>query len=119
LFDDVDTSLAGVAQYAGANPPAALTSGLEGVIHQAKRAQVAFESGDDNGIAIPLEGALASLRALRSQLATMGLSDAGRYEIDFRLRNKERDYEDALLAALGLVFDAQADDGLVVPGQPI
>ena len=49
----------------------------------------------------------------------MRLSDAARYEIDFRLRLKERDYEDAVLAAHGVTFDAVADDGLVVAGQPV
>jgi LmbE family N-acetylglucosaminyl deacetylase len=119
LFDDIDVSLAGVAQYAGGNPPEALTRGLAAVIEQAKRAQAAFAAGDDNGTAAPVEAGLAALRSLRTNLASMGLSDAARYEIDFRLRNKERDYEDAVLAAHGLVFDAQADDGLVVAGQPI
>ena len=49
----------------------------------------------------------------------MGLTDAARYEIDFRLKLKERDYEDAVLAAHGLTFDAVADDGLVIAGQPV
>src|ERR1035438_4296150 len=49
----------------------------------------------------------------------MGLNDAARYEVDFRLGIKERDYEDAVLAAHGLSFDAIADDGLVVAGQPV
>ena len=49
----------------------------------------------------------------------MQLSDAARYEIDFRLQIKERDYQDAVLAAHGLTFDAVADDGLVVAGQPV
>ena len=49
----------------------------------------------------------------------MRLSDAARYEIDFRLAIKERDYQDAVLAAHGVTFDAVADDGLVVAGQPV
>jgi len=49
----------------------------------------------------------------------MGLSDSARYEIDFRLKIKERDYQDAVLAAHELSFDALADDGLVIAGQPI
>ena len=49
----------------------------------------------------------------------MGLDDSARYEIDFRLSIKERDYEDAVLAAHGLTFDAVADDGLVIAGQPV
>ena len=59
------------------------------------------------------------MRALRAQLGSMGLSDAARYEIDFRLKLKERDYQDAVLAAHGLTFDAVADDGLVIAGQPV
>src|SRR5262249_19837026 len=41
------------------------------------------------------------------------------YEIDFRLAQKERNYEDAVIAAHGLTFEAIADDGLIVAGQPI
>ena len=69
--------------------------------------------------AAPIEAGLTAVRSLLSQLGTMGLSDAARYEIDFRLQQKERDYEDAVIAAHGLTFEAIADDGLIVAGQPI
>ena len=49
LFDDIDITLAGVAQFAGANPPAALTAGLAAVVDQAVRAKKAFDAGDDAG----------------------------------------------------------------------
>ena len=119
LFDGVDTRLEAIAQYAGANPPAALISALEAIAAGAKVAQKAFDSGDDAGTAQPIEAGLAAIRALRTQLGGMGLNDAARYEIDFRLRIKERDYQDAVLAAHGLSFDAVADDGLVIAGQPL
>jgi hypothetical protein len=119
LFDGIDISLAGVAQYAGTNPPAALTSGLAGIVEQASKAQAAFAAGNDAATAAPVEAGLAALRALRGQLGSMGLSDSARYEIDFRLKLKERDYEDAVLAAHNLTFDALADDGLVVAGQAV
>ncbi|MBZ5556718.1 MAG: PIG-L family deacetylase [Acidobacteriia bacterium] len=119
IFDDIDLTLSGVAQFAGANPPDALKSGLAAVVEQARKAKAAFDGGDDAGTAAPIEAGLAALRALRGQLAGMRLSDAARYEIAFRLQNKERDYQDALLAAHGLTFDAVADDGLVVGGQPV
>ena len=48
-----------------------------------------------------------------------GSPNPPRYEIDFRLKLKERDYEDAVLAAHGVTFDAVADDGLVIAGQPV
>jgi len=119
LFDGVDTRLEAIAQYAGPNPPAALTSGIGAVAAAARAARNAFDSGNDAATAPPIETGLAAIRALRAQLAGMGLDDSARYEIDFRLRIKERDYQDAVLAAHGLSFDAVADDGLVIAGQPV
>ncbi len=119
MFDGVDTSLATLARFAGPNPPEALTAGLAAISADAKRAQEAFDSGNDAGTAAPVEAGLAALRALRAQLGSLPLSEAARYEIDFRLKNKERDYEDAVLAAHDVSFDAVANDGLVIAGQPV
>lgn len=119
LFDGIDTALTGIAQYAGPNPPAPLTSALNAILDDAKLAQSTFVAGNDPGTAAPIEAGLLAIRALRAQLAGMSLSDSAHYEIDFRLNVKERDYEDALVAAHGLAFDALADDGLVIPGQPV
>ena len=119
LFDGVDISLTGMAQYAGPNPPEALTAGLAAILADAREAQAAFAAGNDAGTAKPIEVGLAAVRALRAGLASMGLSDTARYEIDFRLKAKETDYENAVLAAHGLTFDAVADDGIVIAGQPV
>jgi hypothetical protein len=119
LFDGVDTSLAGLAQFAGPNPPEALKTGLAAIVEQAQRAQKAFEAGNDDATAAPIEAGLAAVRALRAQLGSMGLSDTARYEIDYRLKIKEQDYQDAVLAAHGVSFEAVADDGLVIGGQPV
>jgi LmbE family N-acetylglucosaminyl deacetylase len=119
LFDGIDTSLTSIAQYAGDNPPAALTAGLATIFGEARLAQNRFAEGDDAGTADPVEAGLAAVRALREELPSMGLGDSARYEIDYRLKLKERDYEDAVLAAHDLSFDAVADDGLVIAGQPI
>ena len=107
LFDGIDISLTGLAQYAGPNPPEPLTAGLAAILDEAKRAEAAFDAGNDAGVAAPVEAGLAALRTLRAQLASLGLSESARYEIDFRLKQKERDYEDAVLAAHGLTFDAR------------
>jgi LmbE family N-acetylglucosaminyl deacetylase len=119
LFDGVDTSLTALAQYAGPNPPQALTTGLAAILNEARRAQNAVNTGNDAGAAGPVEAGLAAVRALRAQLSTIGLTDPARYEIDFRLQLKERDYEDAVLAAHDVTFDAVADDGLLIAGQPV
>jgi LmbE family N-acetylglucosaminyl deacetylase len=119
LFDGIDFSLAALARFAGNNPPADLTSGLAAIADAAIRAQRAFAAGNDAGTAGPVEEGLTAVRSLRARLGSMGLSDSARYEIDFRLKTKERDYEDAVLAAHGLTFDAVADDGLVIGGQAV
>lgn len=119
LFDGIDTRLTAIAQYAGQNPPAALTGALSDIYAKARLAQNLFADGDDAGVRAPVEAALDELRTLRAKLPSMGLSDSARYEVDFRLNLKERDYEDAVLEAHGLSFDALADDGVIIAGQPI
>ncbi len=119
LFDGIDTTLTGIARFAGPHPPAALTAGLQAIATQAELAQKAFDEGHDAATAEPIEAGLEALRALRVRLDSMNLDSGARFDIDFRLKNKERDYEDAVLAAHNLSFDAVADDGLVVDGQPI
>ena len=42
-----------------------------------------------------------------------------RFEIEFRLRQKEREFQQALIAANGVRVEALADDGVVVPGQDV
>lgn len=119
LFDGIDTTLAGLAQFAGANPPDLLKAGLAAIAEQARIAQAAFDGGNDAATAAPVVAGLSALRALRSQLASMGLGDTARYEIDARLATKEQDYQNAAFAAYGLSFEALADDGLVIAGQPV
>jgi hypothetical protein len=119
LFDGIDVTLAGIAQFAGPTPPDALISGFAAIVEQAQNAKSAFDAGNDAATAAPIEAGLAAIRALRSQLPSLRLSDGARYEIEFRLRNKERDYQNAVLAAHGLAFDAVADDGLVIGGQGV
>lgn len=117
LFDAIDITVGGIAQYAGSNPPDALTSGIAAIVDSARKAKAAFDAGADAATAGPIEEGLAAIRALRAQLPSLRLADAARYEVDFRLKIKERDYQDAVLAAHGLTFDAVADDGLVIGGQ--
>lgn len=119
LFDGIDTSLVALAQFAGPTPPEALTRGLAAIAGEAVKAKSAFETQGDAATAAPIAAGLTALRALRSQLASMGLSEDARFEIDYRLGVKEKDYEHALLAAHGLAFEALADDGLVIGGQPV
>ncbi len=119
LFDGVDFNVSSIARFSGNAAPVALMSGLAAIADAAKRAQAAFESGNDAATAAPVEAGLAAVRKLRADLPSLHDTDDAKYEIDFRLKQKERDFEDAVLAAHGVTFDAVANDGLVIAGQPI
>ena len=69
LFDGIDTSLTAIAQYAGPNPPRALTAGAGRNSGMRKAAQKAFADGNDAATAAPVEAGLAALRALASSSA--------------------------------------------------
>ena len=59
------------------------------------------------------------LRLLRQQLTSMGLSEDARFNIDARLKTKEKQFTEAAVLAHGLRVEVLGDDGLVVPGQDI
>ena len=119
LLDGIDTSLNALSKYAGPNPPQALTSALAAITAEGQKAQAAFAAGNDAATAAPIEAGLTLVRDLASKLPSLGLSESAAYEIQFRLNRKERDYQDAVLAAHGITFEALSDDGLVIAGQPI
>jgi LmbE family N-acetylglucosaminyl deacetylase len=117
LFDGVDTSLAGLAQFTGSQAPAALNEGLKAIANAAVGAQKHYDTISDEATVGPLLDGLAAVRALRVALRTMSIDEAARYEIDVRLRQKEREFQHAAIVAAGLKIEALADDGVVVPGQ--
>ena len=121
LFDGIDTSVPGLARYVPGEAPAALTSGLAAIAAATAMADERAASGGPAAAVVPLVGGLQAVRALRAQLASAALKipDDARFEIDTRLERKERQFVDAVLAAGGIRLEALADDGLVVPGQPV
>ncbi len=119
LFDGVDTSLEGLARFAGESPPAELERALAGLARHAREALEGFESAGMAGAREPVVAGLAAVRGLRGGLADIGLTEETRREIDFRLEAKERQFERAAVLAHGLQLDAFADDGVVTPGQSV
>ena len=117
LFDGIDTTLASLAKYAGARVPKDLTEGLSVIAAAALAAQKNFDAVGDEATLKPLLDGLFAVRVLRRELRTMAIDEAARYEIDFRLRQKEGEFQRAVLLANGISVEALADDGVVVPGQ--
>jgi LmbE family N-acetylglucosaminyl deacetylase len=125
LFEGIDTSLPGLARFAGGRPVPGLTTALRALQQTVIDARAAAASRGAAAAVTPLVGGLRATRALRADLSkllgpddTNAAADA-RQEIDFRLAQKERQFQDALVVASGVRVDAIADDGVVTPGQNV
>jgi LmbE family N-acetylglucosaminyl deacetylase len=117
LFDGIETTIAGMAKFAGGRPPKDLLEGLSMMANAVQTAHRRFESESDEATLKPLLDGLFATRVLRRELRTMPLDEPAKYEIDFRLRQKEREFQQAALVAAGVRVEALAADELVVPGQ--
>ncbi len=119
LFDGIDTSLGSLAAFAGSRAPETLTGGLAAIASRVDAAGRALEARGPAAAIPDLVAGLNGVRALRAALASMGLDQTARYEIDFRLQPKEEQFEQAIAVAHALRIDVLADDGLVIAGQPL
>ena len=118
VFDGVDTSLRSLLSFAS-GAPADLGTGLDRISAAVAEARRALAAGGEAATVAPLTRALKALRDVRSWLASSSLSESARYEIDFRLAQKEPQFATALMLATDVRIDAVARDGLVVAGQPL
>jgi LmbE family N-acetylglucosaminyl deacetylase len=120
MFDGVDTRLVSLApRFAGPTAPAALVQGLEGIAARVAEARTALAGGTSQDAIAPLAAGLRQVRALRAALGSFGLGDDARFEIDFRLAQKESQFADALRLAADVRLEVLAADGLVVRGQAV
>src|ERR1043165_6300743 len=113
LTDGIDSSIASLAAYAGARHAKELVDGLTAIAAQVRAAQQRFDAGNDDGAVPPLIAGLHAVRVLRAHLRQMPIDDGGKFEIEFRLRQKEREFQQAIIIAGELRIDALADDGVV------
>ena len=103
MFEGLDMSLGGLARAAGGDGPVA------GALRDVAAAATAGDAA--NGLRL--------VRQLRARLERTRLTDAAHYEIDFRMAQKERQFEQALLLSRGIDVEAIADDGVVTARQPL
>ena len=99
LFEGVDTSLTSLLQYGGAKPPAALRDGIAAITtsrHRARRRRSWARRIPRSRCRICWPVSPRSARCAPG-LGSMGLSDAGKYEIDFRLKQKEDQFQQAIM----------------------
>jgi LmbE family N-acetylglucosaminyl deacetylase len=135
IFDDIDTSLAGIAAHAG---PGAewLRQQLSGVQRVADEARDSYNPLFPGKVKDIIARGLNELRSTREKLRNAVLGTVGTAmiekglstislrekqmaysETDFLLKLKEADFVDALLKSDGVVVDCLSDDEAVTPGQ--
>jgi hypothetical protein len=119
LFDGVDSSVTSLAKFVTGRVPKDLTDGLIVVSNAAQIAQRTFDTVNDEATVKPLLDGLFAVRVLRRELRAMAIDDGAKYDIDFRLRQKEREFQQATILAKGVKIEVLADDGVVVPGQAV
>jgi hypothetical protein len=78
LFDGIDTSIAGLAKFAGARPPKDLTEGLGVIARAVQSAQKAFDSESDAATLKPLFDGVFATRVLRRTLKTLQMAEAAK-----------------------------------------
>src|SRR5262249_32320774 len=71
LFDGIDSRVIGLAAFAGAQPPNALTDGLTAIASAVQSAQKMYDASNDTATLAPLLQGLAAVRALRRDLRSM------------------------------------------------
>jgi LmbE family N-acetylglucosaminyl deacetylase len=119
VFDGIDTTLVGLAQFVGPKPPRELTSALSAVAAAVDLAQRKFDTEGVSATVQPLLTGLRGVRAARAQVRALAVDELARFDIEFRLRQKEREFQQAILLAGRIRVEALADDGVVTPGQPL
>jgi LmbE family N-acetylglucosaminyl deacetylase len=119
LFDGIDYSIAGLVRFAGAKPPRELTQGLAALATAVQNTQKAYQTAGGAATVQPLLLGLRTVRQLRAQVRQMPIDEVGRFDIEFRLRQKEREFQQAIVLASSLHVEALADDGVVTPGQDV
>lgn len=116
LFDGIDVTLTGIADFAGKAGPQ-LKSRLADVQSLVNSVAVEFNPFEPSKVTPKIATGLAKIRELRALLPTLELSESERYDTDFYLKLKEADFIDALAKSDGIRIDCLTNDEIVIPTQ--
>ncbi len=120
IFEDIDTSLTGIAGFAGGSAASRLREELAEVQAAADEAKAKYNPLAKASVTEIIARGYRKLREIASRLAVgAGSTESGRgmFEIAFLLKEKQADFFDALLKAEGVTIDCLTDDEIVTPGQ--
>jgi LmbE family N-acetylglucosaminyl deacetylase len=116
LFEGIDVTVTGVAQFAG-NEGERMLPALGRVKELAAKALAEFRIERPEAIAPHLAAGLREVRALRATLTN--LNPASRATVDGMLARKEREFNDALAKSRGVIVDALSNAEIVTPGESV
>ncbi len=116
LFTGIDTSITGIAKFAGQAGDRLLPA-LARIKELAARAMTEYRVEHPEQIAPYLVAGLREVRALRHTLGD--LDPVARANVDGMLARKEREFSDALIKAHGVVVDALSNAEIVTPGEAV
>jgi LmbE family N-acetylglucosaminyl deacetylase len=116
IFENMDATLTGIADFAGQSA-VRLKESLRQAQALADEAQAKYNPLTPSAITPVIARGLKKIREIRATVATLGLNEAELYDTDFLLKRKEDDFVSALAKSQGVVLDCIADDEIVTPGQ--
>ncbi len=102
IFDGIDTTYAGLFKTLGRTAPAGVDSTLAGIDAAVARAISTFKFTDPAAVATPLAEGLKLTRDVMAK-------SENEPDVLYVLRIKERQFQDAISAALGVELSAMAD----------
>ncbi len=106
VFDGVDVSLPGIADLAKGQDNGFLKDGLERVNSQIEQAMREFSMEHPGKIAPLLAEGLKETNALAAQVSSSNLSADAKYNVQHELGIKQRQFQHAIVLALGLSMNA-------------
>jgi LmbE family N-acetylglucosaminyl deacetylase len=116
LFEGIDTTITGLAAFAG-DEGKRMAPALARIKELAAKALAEFRIGNPDAIAPRLAAGLREVRGLR---ATLGdIDPVARATVDGMLARKEQEFNDALAKSHGVVVDALSDTEIVTPGESV
>lgn len=116
FFEGIDTSLFALEEYTQGRA-LFLHNDLVSIQQLINDAIAAFRTENPQQTTPFLASGLKAVKTLRHRIQMSDLDSRVKYELDFRLEHKEKDFTEALTASLQLSLDALASDGTVTPGQ--
>lgn len=116
LFEGLDTTITGVATFAG-DEGKRMAPALTRIKELAAKALSEFRIEKPEATAPHLAAGLREVRSLRATLTN--LDPATRATVDGMLARKEQEFNDALAKSHGVIVDALSNTEIVTPGESV